>query len=175
MCIRDRFDGGGGRTTAWARVLLGEASSGEQRAAAYRDAAERFGRLGRPFDAAVCNVAAAEAGAPVGVEELTSARELFDAGPTPWMSERVVALLGDGGSSSAGRARPLDDLGLTAREREVAEVVAEGLSNREVANRLFISVRTVTSHLDHIYTKLGIGSRRELTRMLAGSDESPDT
>lgn len=175
LASMERFDGGGGRTTAWARVLLGEASSGEQRAAAYRDAAERFGRLGRPFDAAVCNVAAAEAGAPVGVEELTSARELFDAGPTPWMSERVVALLGDGGSSSAGRARPLDDLGLTAREREVAEVVAEGLSNREVANRLFISVRTVTSHLDHIYTKLGIGSRRELTRMLAGSDESPDT
>ena len=41
--------------------------------------------------------------------------------------------------------------------------MASGLTNREVAGELFISIRTVTSHLDHIYTKLGISSRGDLT------------
>ncbi|MCP5026896.1 MAG: helix-turn-helix transcriptional regulator, partial [Actinomycetia bacterium] len=59
-----------------------------------------------------------------------------------------------------------DPLGLTAREREVAREVADGLTNREIAERLFISIRTVTSHLDHIYTKLSIGSRAELVALL---------
>ena len=168
--VMERFDGGTGRTTAWARVLQGEASTGVERADAYRDAARRFTELGRPFDAAVCNVAAAESGGPVADVELGRAFQVFDEAPAPWMSARVAALLGStsGGSGDAadGSRRPVDDLGLTAREREVAEVVAEGLSNREVANRLFISVRTVTSHLDHIYTKLGIGSRRELADLV---------
>jgi non-specific serine/threonine protein kinase len=53
---------------------------------------------------------------------------------------------------------------LTPREREVAELVADGLSNAAIAERLVVSVRTVTSHLDHAYTKLGIRSRTELAR-----------
>ena len=52
---------------------------------------------------------------------------------------------------------------LTARELEVAGLVAEGLTNREIAHQLYISIRTVTSHLDHIYTKLGVPSRGALT------------
>ena len=42
---------------------------------------------------------------------------------------------------------------------EVAGLLAEGLTNREIAGRLYISIRTVTSHLDHIYTKFGLSSR----------------
>ena len=45
---------------------------------------------------------------------------------------------------------------------EVAELVAAGLTNREIGARLYISIRTVTSHLDHIYTKLGLSSREAL-------------
>jgi DNA-binding CsgD family transcriptional regulator len=54
---------------------------------------------------------------------------------------------------------------LTAAEKAVAQLVAEGLTNREVAERLFVSPHTVNSHLRHIFTKLGINSRVELARM----------
>lgn len=55
---------------------------------------------------------------------------------------------------------------LTPTERSVAELVAQGRSNREVAELLFVSVKTVEANLSRIYGKLGIGSRRELTRAL---------
>jgi len=55
---------------------------------------------------------------------------------------------------------------LTRREREIAELVASGLSNREIGARLFISKRTVDAHVDHIFGKLEISSRIQLTVML---------
>jgi DNA-binding CsgD family transcriptional regulator len=56
--------------------------------------------------------------------------------------------------------------GLTAAERRVATLVAEGQTNREVAAALFLGERTVASHLTHIYAKLGLRSRTELARRL---------
>ena len=52
---------------------------------------------------------------------------------------------------------------LTAREREIALLVARGLSNREIAERLVISKRTVDAHVNHIFAKLGLSSRVQLT------------
>jgi non-specific serine/threonine protein kinase len=52
---------------------------------------------------------------------------------------------------------------LTRREREVAELVADGLGNREIAERLYLSKRTVDSHVEHVFTKLGFSSRTQLT------------
>jgi non-specific serine/threonine protein kinase len=52
---------------------------------------------------------------------------------------------------------------LTRREREIASLVASGLSNRETATRLFISKRTVDAHVEHIFAKLEISSRLQLT------------
>jgi DNA-binding CsgD family transcriptional regulator len=54
---------------------------------------------------------------------------------------------------------------LTAAELAVVRLVAEGLTNREVAERLFVSAHTVSSHLRHVFSKLGINSRVELARL----------
>jgi non-specific serine/threonine protein kinase len=52
---------------------------------------------------------------------------------------------------------------LTSRERQIAVLVARGLSNREIAARLVISKRTVDAHVNHIFAKLGLSSRVQLT------------
>ena len=62
----------------------------------------------------------------------------------------------------------LDAPDLTAREREIARLAADGLSNRGIAERLAIAVRTVDNHLYRAYAKLGVGSRSELAPLLLG-------
>jgi DNA-binding CsgD family transcriptional regulator len=62
--------------------------------------------------------------------------------------------------------------GLTDAEVRVARLVAEGLKNREVAERLFVSPHTVSMHLRHAFTKLDITSRVELTRFVYGQQEA---
>lgn len=56
--------------------------------------------------------------------------------------------------------------GLSPSELPVAKLVADGLTNREIASALFLSETTVASHLSHIYAKLGVRSRTELTRQM---------
>ena len=68
----------------------------------------------------------------------------------------------------AGLDAPVPLAGLTAREREVAELAARGLSNPEIAERLFVSVRTVHNHLAHVFAKLGITRRGDLAPLFAG-------
>jgi DNA-binding CsgD family transcriptional regulator len=60
---------------------------------------------------------------------------------------------------------------LTSREREIALLAASGLSSREIAERLVVSVRTVDNHLQRAYRKLGISRRQELGEVLAGMPE----
>jgi len=59
---------------------------------------------------------------------------------------------------------------LTDSEVTVAQLVAQGLTNREVAERLFVSQHTVSGHLRHVYTKLDVNSRVELTRLVSVHD-----
>ena len=58
--------------------------------------------------------------------------------------------------------------GLTQRETEVATFAAQGLTSRQIADRLYVSVRTVNNHLAATYTNLGIHSRDELAEILGG-------
>jgi len=53
---------------------------------------------------------------------------------------------------------------LTRRERDIATLAARGESSREIAERLFLSVRTVNNHLQNVYAKLGVASKTELIR-----------
>jgi DNA-binding CsgD family transcriptional regulator len=59
---------------------------------------------------------------------------------------------------------------LTGTERRVADLVAQGLSNRQVANRVFLSTHTGAFHLRHIFWKLGVTSRVQLARIAAEQD-----
>ena len=58
---------------------------------------------------------------------------------------------------------------LTAREREILRLLAEGLSNKAIATRLYLSVRTVEGHLARLYEKLGVHSRTEAMRFAIDS------
>ncbi len=74
-------------------------------------------------------------------------------------------------AATGARPRTLVQTGpetLTASERRVAQLAAEGISNKEVAQALFVTVKTVEVHLSSVYRKLGIASRRELASALAG-------
>jgi DNA-binding NarL/FixJ family response regulator len=55
----------------------------------------------------------------------------------------------------------------------VARLVADGLSNRQVAAELFVSIKTVQFHLTHIYSKLGLNSRAELAARLRDDGDDP--
>jgi DNA-binding CsgD family transcriptional regulator len=65
-------------------------------------------------------------------------------------------------ADAAARARAADPL--TPREREIADLVAQALSNRDIANKLVLSERTVESHVRNILAKTGMTTRTELTR-----------
>jgi DNA-binding CsgD family transcriptional regulator len=90
---------------------------------------------------------------------LQQALRIFQELGTPAWAEKARAELGRVG----GRRRAE---GLTPAERRVADLVAEGRTNRQVAATLFLSERTVATHLSHIYAKLGVRSRTELARRL---------
>ena len=59
------------------------------------------------------------------------------------------------------------DAGLTGRELEVARLVMTGKTNREIAAELFLSEKTVETHLSHAFAKLGVSSRAALASVLA--------
>jgi non-specific serine/threonine protein kinase len=67
--------------------------------------------------------------------------------------------------SSKAEASPADPL--TEREREVAQLVAQGLSNREIATRLVISPRTAEGHVERILHKLDVGSRVQIANWVS--------
>src|SRR5205085_11169656 len=63
---------------------------------------------------------------------------------------------------------------LSRREREVAGLVARGLTNRQIAERLGIGERTVEGHLERVRSKLGMHSRTEIAVWIVGQDGGPD-
>src|SRR4029079_3741255 len=89
----------------------------------------------------------------------TRIKELESSTRTHWLARRG----GPRTPADNARASPLPT---TDREREIANLVAAGLTNREVADRLGLSVRTVDGHLYRIFAKLGIEDRDQLARRI---------
>jgi DNA-binding NarL/FixJ family response regulator len=70
-------------------------------------------------------------------------------------------------------ATPGTSTGLTARERQVLELLAEGLTNRRIAKNLFITEKTVSVHVTHILEKLQVTNRSEAGAIARGPRQSP--
>jgi non-specific serine/threonine protein kinase len=102
--------------------------------------------------------------------------ELFARGVLHPVEAMIAFALNDSGDpADEGSTKIRLPSQLTAREREIASLVAAGLSNRQIAEQLFISRRTVDAHLEHIFGKLGITSRVMLTIQLREHSADTDT
>lgn len=141
--------------SAQGAILLAE---GDSRAAcvALRRAWTAWQELDVPYEAARARLLMADACARLDDHdtakmELDAARRVFEQlGATPMLT-RVGELTGKRKPAAAG--------GLTRRELDVLRLVATGASNRDVADRLVLSEKTVARHLSNIFTKLGVTSR----------------
>ena len=106
--------------------------------------------------------------------QLEAALATFDRlGATPWAARAEVELRATG--RRAGGRKPSPTKKLTSQEVQVARAVAQGMTNAEVAGNLFLTPKTIESHLTNIYRKLDIRSRVELTRKVLDGlfDQNP--
>jgi DNA-binding CsgD family transcriptional regulator len=154
-------------TEARSRALLSEGETAEN---CYREAIERLGRTRmRP--------AAARARLLYGEwlrrenrrldarAELRTAYDLFTAMGIEAFAERARhELLATGDTVRQRTAETASEL--TAQEAHIARLAVDGRTNAEIGTQLFLSTRTVEWHLSKVYTKLGVGSRRELRQAL---------
>ncbi|MEV4217068.1 AAA family ATPase [Nonomuraea sp. NPDC049725] len=139
-------------------------------------AAERFAGFPRPIVRASALEDAGRALAATdrraAVARLKTASELYEQAGALRDAARVRRRLREAGIRRRGRksgaAHGWD--GLTAAELQVVRHVAQGATNRQVAERLFLSPHTVNTHLRHAYTKLDVNSRVELTRLVVEHD-----
>jgi DNA-binding CsgD family transcriptional regulator len=106
-------------------------------------------------------------------EELRAALELFDRlGPTPWAEQASAELAATGETARRRDPSTLDEL--TPQELQIALLLAEGKTTRQAAAALFLSPKTIEYHLRHVYSKLEIHSREELTARFAGGREAAE-
>ncbi|WP_214319857.1 helix-turn-helix transcriptional regulator [Nonomuraea sediminis] len=148
------------------------AAAGDPRlaAAAAGEAATRFAETGVPMVEAQARLVAGSALADLGEStaahhELSRARDLFTACGSPHWRDQARGELRRLG---ARRPRRATGEALTERERDIAVLLRQGLSNRQIAARLRVSTRTVETHLGRIYRKLGVANRAGLVSRLAG-------
>jgi len=103
-------------------------------------------------------------------EQLRTAHDMFAEIGAAAFAVRAERELSAAGGSTHPRS-PARDHNLTTQEAQIARMAGEGLSNPEIATRLFISARTVQYHLRKVFTKLGITSRTQLPRVLPTDGE----
>jgi DNA-binding CsgD family transcriptional regulator len=105
-------------------------------------------------------------------EQLRAAFDCFDRlGAAPWAERARNELHATGETARRRDVSTIDQL--TPQELQIATVLADGLTTREAAARLFLSPKTVEYHLRNAYRKLGVRTRRELVSALAGEAGNP--
>ncbi len=135
---------------------------------------DRLAKLGYGLEEARAAFALARLRAPrPGPTSYDEAARLFRrCRALPWLRQVDAAAAAGAGEPVpvAPQGPPASDAleGLAAMERQVAALVMEGATNREIAARLFISVKTVEATLTRVYRKLGIRSRVDIVRLAAG-------
>jgi serine/threonine-protein kinase PknK len=166
--LRDRW----GLLISTTSAALAHAALGDWRQAAFAlgvadSLSERIG--GHPFPAvqAAIDAIAAKTAAELG----PSATPRREAGRAVGRGDRIAAAIGL--APEPGPPCPQQqELPLTRREYEVTELIAGGLTNRQIAERLFIAQRTVDTHVGHILAKLGCSNRSQAA-VLIGSRRTP--
>jgi DNA-binding NarL/FixJ family response regulator len=98
----------------------------------------------------------ADARAHLGEERFNAVRK---AGAAMSLDEAVAYALAEDDAPAPVLAQHHDEVPLSARELEVVALIAGGLSNRQIAERLVLSVRTVERHIENVYNRLGISGK----------------
>jgi DNA-binding CsgD family transcriptional regulator len=137
----------------------------------HRGAAAAWERIGRPYDAALAWLSSCD---ETGLREALATLEDLGARAAATAAKRRMREAGvraiPRGPRQATRSSPA---GLTGREQEVLALLADGLADREISERLFISERTVHHHVSAVLSKMGVSSRtaaaREAARMGIGT------
>jgi DNA-binding CsgD family transcriptional regulator len=137
---------------------------------AFEDGLEHIAHVEMPFDQARLELAYGSflrrgGGRRLAATHLEAANEIFERlGATPFVERchRELAACG----LAPGRRPEADFARLTAQELAVARLAASGLTNRQIARELIVSIKTVEYHLGHVYTKLDIRSRVQLAAHL---------
>ena len=131
----------------------------------HRGAAAAWERIGRPYDAALARLGS---GDETGLREALATLEDLGARAAAAAARRRMREVGvraiPRGPRQATRTAPA---GLTAREQEVLALLADGLADREISQRLFISERTVHHHVSAVLSKIGVTSRTAAAREAA--------
>jgi DNA-binding CsgD family transcriptional regulator/tetratricopeptide (TPR) repeat protein len=131
--------------------LFGEAGMPVQQGQAHLAAGEAAGRAGNPDEAA---------------RQFAAARALFAAVGAPWLDGLALRAQRSLAARQPRRRGHAAAHELSVRERQVAELVAQGLTNRDIGDRLYLSPRTVETHLARVFAKLGATSRAGVARLL---------
>jgi DNA-binding CsgD family transcriptional regulator len=166
---------------AWAALARAEAERAgdrrEEAAVAFGETAELFGALAMPFRTAYARLREVEVALAAGsrarevADRLAEAHRLATGIAAPLLLAEIeglarrgrvsVAPAGDADEGDAADAPPGDPLGLTARELEVLALVAEGQTNRQIGERLYMSDKTASVHVSRILNKLSVRNRGE--------------
>ena len=157
-------------------VLEGETPSAVIYCPRDEDVVGRVERLRRTFPGAPVLVMGLNASHPALARAALrgGARGFLHLGMQPSQIARAISLASEGETvfprelvtGLISEEEPPDLLALTARQREILELVAQGLTNAEIARRLFLTEGTVKQHLRAAYKALGVGSRVQAARLL---------
>jgi non-specific serine/threonine protein kinase len=148
-------------SAALAHAALGDWTQAAIAAGVADSLSERTGGHLYPAVQAAVDAITATAAAELGA----AASPCREVGRAAGRSDRIAAALGL--TAQPAPPHPQQDLHLTRRENEITGLIATGLTNRQIAQRLFIAQRTVDTHVGHILAKLGCSNRAQVAALIS--------